>query len=75
MIDRGNDVVVVGSVAGGVTAEEDLSSVELERVVKSVEVLRRNQVPRHEHVGSLEHLRHDHLLRLSIYLHSLIQVN
>lgn len=49
-----------GPVPGRIAAEEDVGSVELERVVEGVEQLGRDQVPRHEHARPLERLRLHH---------------
>ena len=54
---------IVGTGARGVAAEEDLGAVLVESVAKRVEDLRRHELPRHEHVRSLERLRFQHRLR------------
>lgn len=63
MIGGSDDVVVVRAGPRGVAAEDDMGTVELERVVKRVEYLRRDQLPRHEDIGSLERRRLQHLSR------------
>ena len=57
-------MVIVRGGARRVAAEEDVGAVMLEGVVKSVEDFRRHQVPRHEHVGTIECLRLHHHRRL-----------
>lgn len=63
MVGGRNDVEIVGARARRIAAEEDVGAVLLESVVKGVEDLRRNELPRHENVGSLERLRLQHLRR------------
>jgi len=55
-------VEIVGAVSRRIAAEKYIGTVELETVEKSVEDLRRNQVPGNEHVRSLERPRIQHLL-------------
>ena len=57
-------MVIVRGGARRVAAEEDVGTVMLEGVVKSVEDFRRHQVARHAHVGTLECLRLHHHRRL-----------
>ena len=63
VIGGSDDVEVVGAGAGGVAAEDDVGAVELERVVKRVENLRGDELPRHEDVGALKRRRLEHLGR------------
>lgn len=42
MITGGDNVIIVGAITGGVAAEENLGAVELQRVMKRVEELRRH---------------------------------
>lgn len=57
MLERGDDVIIVRPIARGVAAEKNLRAVELQRVVKRVEELRRNQIPRHKYIRSFKHFR------------------
>ena len=56
-------MVVVRPGSRGVATEEDIGSIKLESVVKRVEDLGRDQVPRHEDIGSLKRRRRQHLGR------------
>jgi hypothetical protein len=65
MIGRRDYVEIVGAVSRRIAAEKYIGTVELETVEKSVEDLRRNQVPGNKHVRSLERPRIQHLLSLA----------
>lgn len=67
-------MVISGRISGGVATEKDLSSVVLERVVKRVELLRRDEIPRHEHIRSIEHLRRHHLLLCCNYTYMCVEM-
>lgn len=56
-----DNVKIVRASAGRIAAEEDLGTILLEGVVKRVENFWRDEVPRHEHIGSLERLRVQHI--------------
>lgn len=62
MIGRRDYVEIIVAVTRRIATEKYIGTVELESVEKGVEDLRRNQVPGHEHVHSLERLRTQHLL-------------
>ena len=67
MVGRGDDVIVVGSIAGGIAAEENLGAVEVQHVVQRVEDLRWNQTRPQAHIRASKHFcRHEFLRVLRI---------
>ena len=63
VIGGSDDVEVVGAGAVRIGAEDDIGAVELERVVKRVENLRRDKLPRHEDIRAFKRRRLEHLGR------------
>ena len=59
VILRGDHVVLVGGVPRWIAAQEDLSSVESQGVLESIEHFRGHQISREEYAGAVErsHLR------------------
>lgn len=60
MIGRRDDVIILRAFPRTIAAEEHLGSILLQRVVKHVEYLGRDEAPRQEHIGPLKRLRVHH---------------